>query len=206
MLNTYSIFMMLLAITASLVGISSSIYKPANVETQPQVQSQRPLITQEQNKRLTEIMADAQLLDRLFPQIIKRMDGKTLATKVLPYLDLNVALIQRTGQIGSINVGTLSPGGAAWGKAGCAPGETAVSAGFTHQIKGGSDLSVFSLWRQDPNSNAWDITTSFDDTGKVFTYAECLKVESALKDVRQPQQPSQPTGGPPLRPPPEFGK
>jgi hypothetical protein len=50
-----------------------------------------------------------------------------------------------------------------------------------YEVTGGGDFSVFSVWGQDPNSNAWDISTSFDDTGKVFTYAECLEVELALK-------------------------
>jgi hypothetical protein len=219
MLKKYSMLMMLLIGTASLIGISSSIYQPANVETQPQqIPGTEGLITRQQKENMDQYMADSQLLDRIMPIIIKRIDGKTLAqkidaatllqkidaktlaAKVLPYLDLNVALTQRPGQIGSIKVGALAPGGAAWGKAGCPPGETAVSAGFTHQAKG--DLSVFSLYRTDPNSNAWDVTTDFDDTGKVFTYAECLKVELALKEPQQPQQSEQqPPGGPPLRPP-----
>ena len=219
MLSTYSVLMMLLLGTGSLVGISS-MYTPANVETQPQPPpNTRGLVTQKEFQSTSQILNDALLLDRLFPQIIKRIDGNTLlqkidgkllAQKVFPYLDVNVVLTQRPGQIGNIKVGALSPtGGAAWGKAGCPPGETAVSAGFTHEAKG--DVSVFSLRKNDPNSNMWDITSSFDDTGRVLTYAQCLTVELALKDVQQPQQPqpqqpSQPPGGPPLQPPPEFGK
>jgi hypothetical protein len=94
---------------------------------------------------------------------LQKIDGKLLAQKVFPYLDLNVVLTQRPGQIGSIKVGTFASGGGAWGKASCT-GETAVSAGFTHEAKG--DASVFTVRRNDPNSNAWDITSSFDDTGK----------------------------------------
>ncbi|HEY9388051.1 MAG TPA: hypothetical protein VIP70_13500 [Nitrososphaeraceae archaeon] len=37
-----SVFMMLLVATASLVAISSIIYQPTNVETQPQQQQQQP--------------------------------------------------------------------------------------------------------------------------------------------------------------------
>ncbi|HEU4824751.1 MAG TPA: hypothetical protein VFS97_15110 [Nitrososphaeraceae archaeon] len=89
------------------------------------------------------------------------------------------------------------------------PGETAVSAGFTHELKSRTEQSIFNLRRNDPNSNAWDITTGLDGSGKIFTYAECLKVELGLTQEQQPQQQpsqSQPLGGPPLRPPPEFGK
>jgi hypothetical protein len=93
----------------------------------------------------------------------------------------------------------------AWGKASCQPGETAVSAGFSHQ---GIPSTVFNVRRNDPNSNAWDITSEFDETGKVLTYVECLKVVLGLKGVQQPQpqQQPQPPGGPPLQPPPEFGR
>jgi hypothetical protein len=242
MLRKSSMFMMVLLVAASLVGISSAVYhqpEVASAQPQPQQPQQSPQQGQLQSpstaasptlgKRLTspqgmqqqqqsnvgtlvQIQQDKELVNRLFPYIIQKIDGKTLlqkidgnllAQKVFPYLDLNVVLTQRPGQIGSIKVGMFASGGGAWGKASCAPGETAVSAGFTHEAKG--DLSVFSMRRQDPNSNAWDITTSFDDTGKVLTYAECLKVELALRGAQQPQQQSSPPpGGPPLQPPPNL--
>jgi hypothetical protein len=47
-------------------------------------------------------LEDKQLLDRLFPQIIKRMDGKTLAAKVLPYLDVSANVIYRDGPTATI--------------------------------------------------------------------------------------------------------
>src|SRR5215210_3682746 len=130
MLKKYSIFMMLL-IVASLIGISS-IYQPANVETQPQPQ-QQPLVKGPSMKipGAEQFLADKLLLDRLFPQIIKRIDGstllrkidaKTLAAKVLPYLDLNVAVTERPGQTSTIKVGGLtSRFGAGQTFAGCAP-------------------------------------------------------------------------------------
>jgi hypothetical protein len=147
-------------------------------------------------KRIMQAIQDKQLLDRLMPEIIKRIDVKLILT-------------QRPGQTMDRQAsGLLAPGGAAWGKASCQPGETAVSAGFTHQLKDHMSQSIFSLMRDDPNSNAWDITTSLDGTGKLRTYAECLKVQLSLKGAQQPQaqQPSPPPGGPPLQPPPEFGR
>src|SRR5919112_257937 len=121
MLKKSSIFMMVLLVAASLVGISS-IYQPANVET-----------------------------------LLQKFDGKLLAQKVFPYLDVNVILKQRPGQIAERKAGLLAAGGAAWGKAVCNPGETAVSAGFTHELRGDTDQSIFTVRRNDPNSNAWDI-------------------------------------------------
>ena len=57
MLSQYSIFMMLLIVTASLVVIGSSVYKPANVETQPQQQQPQP---QPQQQRLKVITTNVQ--------------------------------------------------------------------------------------------------------------------------------------------------
>src|SRR5918994_3326228 len=138
MLEKSSIFLMLLLGAGSLIGISS-IYKPANVKTQPQqqqllppgqIQRQPPIVTQQQpqsstgkittqqqQETLAQATEDKQLLDRLFPQIIKRIDGntllqkinaKTLAQKVLPYLDLKVSVTERPGQTSSVNTGGTS--------------------------------------------------------------------------------------------------
>ena len=108
--------MMLLIVTASLVGInSSSIYQPVNVRSQPQQQPQQQLIPnpgqivkqpppvlaptqqpqqQPQPKQRIEglltreqggagqYMADTELVDRIMPLIIKRIDGNTLAQKI----------------------------------------------------------------------------------------------------------------------------
>jgi hypothetical protein len=136
MLEKSSIFMMLLIVTgALLVGISSIIYKPANVQaqqtplgtgtkvplgtggrplmTQKQVESanvqaqQTPLpatngpVTQKQFESTAQAMADKQLLDRIFPQIIKRIDGATLLQKIdakllvqkmLPYIQVKLRM------------------------------------------------------------------------------------------------------------------
>jgi hypothetical protein len=231
MLSIYSVLMMLLLGTGSIVGISS-IYTPANVETQPQQQPQPQPLPQPQKPQTTipglkmpqskielgqqiadqnalRAIQDKQLLDRLMPQIIKRIDVKLVLT-------------QRPGGTGEVKPGNnpLTAGTAvAGGKAGCPPGETAVSAGFDYSLGGGTDQSIWKFSRI-PNSNTWDLLTRIDDGyGKFFTYAECLKVELSLKGAQQPQPqqpqpqqpsqqqpPAQPPGGPPLQPPPEFGR
>src|ERR687889_625277 len=131
MLGKTSLSMMVLLVAASLIGISS-IYKPANVETQPQPQQQQQqlvppgqiqrqpaivtqqqpqsstgkITTQQQAETLAQATSDNLLLNRLFPQIIKRIDGntllqkidaKTLAAKVLPYLDISASVSSRYG-------------------------------------------------------------------------------------------------------------
>jgi hypothetical protein len=206
-----TIFTMLLVILGSLVAISS-IYTPANVETQPQPQPQKeqtfttiPGLTTTQSKltpgqqsqidqQIFRTLGDNQLLNRLMPEIIKRIDVKLILT-------------QRPGKIVSVEVGDLMSRGVADGQASCPPGETAVSAGIDHNLVRSNPY----IWtvKRIPNSNTWDFSTIFEgDGGKLRTYVECLKVELSLKSAPQPQpqQPSPPPGGPPLRPPPEFGK
>src|SRR5215203_2821776 len=138
MSKKYSTFMMVLLGAASLIGISS-IYQPTNVGTQPQqqlvppgqIQKQPPIVTQQQPQSTTgkiitqqraetlaQAMEDKQLLDRLFPQIIKRIDGATLlqkidakllAQKVFPNLDLTVVSTERPGQVSVIKANTIYP-------------------------------------------------------------------------------------------------
>jgi hypothetical protein len=240
--------MMLLLATASLIGISSSIYQPVNVETQPQVvpttqiQRQPPIVTQQQQpvqpqgnpqsvtskiitqqraETLAQATADNQLLDRLFPQIIKRIDGKTLAqkvdaatllqkidartlaAKVLPYLDNKVTLTPRVGEASRLTgTGPLPPSKSTSLDANCLPGEIAVSGGFSKSNN--EDLKV-STPRIEPNPRTW--LFEFYGGGYsayAFTWVHCLKVESALKDVEKPQQQPSPPGGPPLQPPPNL--
>jgi hypothetical protein len=212
MFKKYSTFMMLLIATASLIGIST-IYQPANVETQPQLQKPIPgtqgLITQQRAETLAQATADKQLLDRLFPQIIKRIDGntllqkidaKTLAAKVLPYLDLKVSVTERPGQTSSVNTGGTSGRGIAQARAGCAPGETIVSSGFQNRVPGIPELNpMISRILNNPPNN-WLTATGFTEDGQLLSFANCLNVELALKDVQQPQ-PTPPPGGPPLQPP-----
>jgi hypothetical protein len=97
MSRKYSVLMVVLLVAASLIGISS-IYQPANVETQPQTQipGTKGLITREQSGKalqLIQSLEDKKLVDRLFPHIIKKIDAnsndaKTIATKLLPYLNI----------------------------------------------------------------------------------------------------------------------
>ena len=128
MLGKSSVLMMLLVGTGSLVGISS-MYQPANVETQPQQQPQGPQTTipglkmpqskielgqQIADQNALRAMQDKQLLDRLMPEIIKRIDVKLVLTE-----RPSKTVIVDHGGLGRDPITT---------KATCAPGETAVAA------------------------------------------------------------------------------
>jgi hypothetical protein len=203
-----TIFTMLLVIVGSLVGISS-IYTPANVETQPQPQPQKPQTPLQggiimppgglgsaqdvaDQKRIMQAIQDKQLLDRLMPEIIKRIDVKLVPTV-------------RPGQRAQVDVsGTGIDEETATVTAKCAPGETIVSGGMSISPNGKVSYSA----QNGQQDNSWVIISTFDGDGSVSALAECLTAKLTLKGVQQPQPqpPAQPPGGPPLQPPPEFGK
>src|SRR5919107_5353541 len=144
MLRKSFVFMMLLA--ASLIGIGSAAHhqpevaiaqpqplQPQQSPQQGQLQSPNTAASPTLGKRLTspqgmqqqqksdvvtaiQIREDRALVDRLFPYIIQKIDGKTLAQKidaatllqkidaktlagkVLPFLDIKVTLTYREGE------------------------------------------------------------------------------------------------------------
>jgi hypothetical protein len=215
MFKKSSIFMMLLA--ASLVVISSTqsqlkvvvgqgplpvqpLQKDSQIlaqQSQQQQQQQQGLITQEQSKRLTQIMADAQLLDRLFPQIIKRLDGKTLATKVLPYLDITAVINPRYSQPLNYDapadvardLGLTGQEPARISKVKCNEGEIAVGGGFSFRGDPQDDyLSISGPSGQ----NEWASGAVFTEGGTIQAYVTCLTINIGLKNIQTQSQQSQP--------------
>jgi hypothetical protein len=102
MLKKSSAFMMFLVTSASFLVIAS-VYQPANIMTQPlqQVPNSGPLLkqpppilTQQPQKQQAPLLGtmcgpicvqageDQKLVNRLFPYIIQKIDGKTLAQKI----------------------------------------------------------------------------------------------------------------------------
>ena len=137
------------------------------------------------------------MLDRLFPQIIKRIDGKTLAqkidaatliqkidaktlaAKVLPFMDIKVVTVQRPGPIHNIDItGFIGKGYAADSL--CAPEESLVGGGFNIR---GDRPEAPNYFRQEPSgpSSKWVTEAGFHNDGSIQTYAECLKAELGLK-------------------------
>jgi hypothetical protein len=212
MLSAYSVLMMLLIVTGSLIGISS-IYQPVNVETQPQPQPQKPtigskiIVPKTIDPTAQRALEDRQLLDRLMPEIIKRIDVKLVLT-------------QRPGQRAEVDVtGTGIDSKTSMIKASCAPGESLVGGGMMSRNMG--ELNAFHKSGEPAEPNSWVIISNFDEDGSVSALAECLKVQLSLRPLTahqpgslgylqeipsQPRPPTQPPGGPPLQPPPEFGK
>jgi hypothetical protein len=223
MLEKSSIFLMLLLGAGSLVGISSSIYKPANVAAQPQpivppgqIQKQPPIvtqqqpqsttgkiITQQQAEKLDQAMEDKKLLDRLFPQIIKRIDGatllqkidaKTLAAKVLPHIQVTL----RMGQVYSPLVHVKKTGIAGDSfhtvEAICPPGTRVMGGGGEISPKNlAGELKAYRAASEaaDNNmvalqiipTNRLDMVAKMDTSGDIKSSATCLGGEADVKLV-----------------------
>ena len=167
----------------------------------------KPLMTQQRAETLNQAIADKQLLDRIFPQIIKRIDGKTLATKVLPYLDISANVISRDGPTNTMKKGkTLLPGqvgaDALSSTAKCNNGEIAVGGGYDFQSDP-ADSYVSSNAPTQPEPNGWNTVSLMKDDGRIKASVLCLTINVALKNVPQSQQ--QPPLPGPLRPPSELG-
>jgi hypothetical protein len=215
-LTERSLLMMLLIVAASLVGISSSIYKPVNVETQAQSPLQSPQSPQQGQlqspntavpptlgKRLTQ--EDQALLDKLFPHIIRKIDGKTLAQKidsetlinkiggrrlaeiVLPYIQVSVGASPAYTQKTTVNKDALAPDTYHTVSVATCPPGTRVFGGGGHVL----DRSL-----NNPKNNAednqivesgvsdrggWKITAKMSSSGEVYGYALCGKATLSLK-------------------------
>jgi hypothetical protein len=89
--------------------------------------------------------------NRVFPLIIKKIDGTTLlqkidenllAQKVFPYLNVNVVATQRVGQVSDEKVSGIKFK-TAQATASCAPDEIAVGGRFWHSTGGDIKYLLF---------------------------------------------------------------
>ena len=199
------VFMMLLA--ASLIGISSATYIQPEVATgQPQQQQQVQSPSNAPNiigKRLTgpqgaqqqsnvgtliQIQQDRELVNRLFPYIIQKIDGKTLAQKidggllaqkVFPYLDIISTVTVRYGPYQEVV-----------SSARCLPGEQLVGGGY--QYGGPTEAIVTKTYPYSDNQGlGWQSTYNAGeiDNAKIVSYVTCLSSRIALKGVQEPATP-----------------
>ena len=201
------VFTMLLA--ASLIGISSATYIQPEVATgqpqqQPQVQSPNtapPTLgkrltspqgaqQQQQSNALTviQIQQDKALVERLFPYIIQKVDGKTLAQKidggllaqkVFPYLDIISTVKVRYGPYQEVV-----------SSARCLPGEQLVGGGY--QYGGPTEAIVTKTYPYSDNQGlGWQSTYNAGeiDNAKIVSYVTCLSQRIALKGVQEPATP-----------------
>jgi hypothetical protein len=128
------------------------------------------------------------LVDRLFPYIIQKIDGKTLAQKIdggqlaqkiYPYLDLISSVTIRYGPYQEV----VSSGR-------CLPGEQLVGGGY--QYGGPTDAMVTKTYPYSDNQGlAWQsvYNAAEIDDAKIVSYVTCLSTRIALKGVQEPATP-----------------
>jgi hypothetical protein len=171
---------------------------------------------------LVQIQQDKELVDRLFPYIVQKLDGKTLAQKldqvtllrkldngfikrvlaewVHPYMDLKITITYRDGEKNIQKSSFMEL------KAGCLPDEIAVSGGF----RGYRDNLIKYMPNKVTSPDYWQFQFYGGGHNQLTTTGvNCLKAELGLLSQPRPLPPPpplQPPGGPPLQPPPNLGK
>ena len=140
------------------------------------------------------------------------MDGRALAAKVLPYLDIKAVVNPRQSQAQQFNapvdiardLGLTGQSPPVMSAVRCDNGEVAVGGGFSFFGDPGDDYLVVSAPR---GQNEWLSGAYFSEGGSIQAQVTCLTINVGLKNApqsQQPQQPSQPPGGAPLQPPPNL--
>jgi hypothetical protein len=189
MLGKSSVLVMLLVGTGSLVGISS-IYIPANVETQPQPTplpqkpqttlggittpqstigpSQQSLIDQS----ILRAMEDSQLLDRLMPKIVDR-------------LQVTLNFRDNYSPLYKINKDALASESYHKAEARCPPGFRVTGGGgqISHLTGGGASLlgdnGIVTL--MPIPSSRLGMVAKMETSGEIMAYANCIGVEAIVK-------------------------
>ena len=210
-------FMMVLLVAASLIVISSGAHHQPEVTTaQPQPQQQQQQLQSPNTapptlgKRLTgpqeaqkqsnvgtliQIQQDRELVNRLFPYIIQKIDvqtllqkidAKTLAAKLLPHIRVTLDGAISTSDRIEVRKGALDSDTYHHVYAKCAPG-TVLWGGGGHVRDG-----YLNDWRRSPEDNwlvetgiaetgnQWKITAKMSSSGDIYAEAICRKISLAL--------------------------
>jgi hypothetical protein len=188
MLGKSSIFLMLLVV-ASIVGMST-IYKPANVETQPTPQPtpqpQLPQSALEARYKLgqqqgNEIKLGGQLVD---PKIIQSMNDRSLVDRLMPLIidRLQVTLNFRDNYspLYKISKDVMASESFHKAEARCPPGFRITGGGgqISTQTKLG-DNNIVTL--MPIPSSRLQMEAKMETTGEIMAYANCLGFEAIVK-------------------------
>lgn len=145
-------------------------------------------MSKEQSDIVMQDIEDTALVERIFPDILakldgptilKKVDGKQLLEKVLPYLDIKVNMRGSQGTEYNVKLGTTGSLflGKTYGSAAqCGQAEIPISGGF---VVGGDDTAVRSFGRT--SSTGWSVTAHFGDDGRVQAFAECMTIQATAK-------------------------
>jgi hypothetical protein len=213
-------FVIVMLLAASLIGIGSAAYHqlPEVTTAQPQPQQQQQPQSQSPSnapptlgKRLTgpqgqqqqqsntgtlvQIQQDRELVNRLFPYIIQKIDGqtllqkidaKTLAAKLLPHIQVKVTGSLSTSDLIEVKKGATDSDTYHHVYAKCGPGELLWGGGG--HVRDG----YLNDWRRSPEDNwlvesgiaetgnQWKITGKMSSGGDIYAEAICRKISLAL--------------------------
>jgi hypothetical protein len=143
-------------------------------------------VTAPKGEPLIKFLNDAELVDRILPLIVEkidvntlisRADGRKLLEKVLPFVDVKISASQQAGPKSTIDVTGIAKN-LHRQAANCNLGETLVGGGYD---LGSSGLGANTPTRSWRNGGEWSVLGDFSVDGSIQAYAECLSVEVGIK-------------------------
>ena len=146
----------------------------------------KDVITLPKGEAYIQLLNDAELVDRILPLIVEkidvntlisRADGRKLLEKVLPYVDVKISASQQPGPKSTIDVTGIAKN-LHRQHANCNLGETLVGGGYEIASSGLGANTPTTSWR---NGGEWSVIGDFSVDGSIQAYAECLSVEVGIK-------------------------
>lgn len=154
----------------------------------------KDVITLPKGKAYIQLLNDAELVDRILPLIVEKIDvnmliakadGQQLLKKVLPYLDVKVTAYQREGDTKSYKLGS-GGSNSGFGLAKCESGDQLVGGGIWSP-----NSAVEGIWGSvklsgafpEPSGDTWRTMYFLKRDDTVTVYAQCLKTEVGIRQI-----------------------
>jgi Big-like domain-containing protein len=152
----------------------------------------KDVITLPKGQAYIQLLNDVELVDRILPLIVDKIDVNTLIAKadgqqllkrVLPYLDVKVTATEGIGEVKEYHLGSTLAGASqsAYQTAHCEPDEQIVERGIG--ADGKNVVDAIKGFHRVEGSPLWSFYLHLGSDGKVTVYAQCLKTEVGLKQI-----------------------
>jgi hypothetical protein len=191
-------------VMTNLFNYNKKALRDAREDTRSSIQSQQQ---QQQPSKASQVLQprtsigqyvqDTELVDRIFPLIIQKIDGRTLAqkidvatllqkidaqtlaAKVLPYIQVVVPVRDVYGPLLKVSKSGFAPDTFERTSAKCPTGDTAVGGGLliTTQAGGNGDNGIASLA---PRASIVDGLAKMGKSGEIMAVAKCLRPEAIV--------------------------
>jgi hypothetical protein len=154
----------------------------------------KDVITLPKGKAYIQLLNDAELVDRILPLIVEKIDvnmliakadGQQLLKKVLPYLDVKVTAYQREGDTKSYKLGS-GGSNSGFGLAKCESEDQLVGGGIWSP-----NSAIDGIWGSvklsgafpEPSGDTWRTMYFLKRDDTVTVYAQCVKTEVGIKQI-----------------------